>query len=279
MSGADKCMVLTKQNSQNKETVLQAGSAQGVTMGSRFAAHATNLIDTTVQPNPCLGHFVVTHVDNFSSTLALLPSRPTLPTPIPFYSKLDQLANDSISLYSLNRAWLESIFPSSLRSELSVQLVDSPEYCNFELTLLNGLVYFDQYDPSVVRYIGSRMRYVVDVDDVEIIRNVVKSSLHFYRNLNRSSSHEIGGVRMELHKLSEKRTVEYGQVFTPVGQNLLAEEPAIMVVDEDAPLGITIHNDSHRYLYPYLFYFDPMTLTIGETSNVFYFCLQILTAL
>ncbi|PPQ88272.1 hypothetical protein CVT25_005435 [Psilocybe cyanescens] len=263
VSGADKSMILTKRDKEKQETILQAGSAQGITIGSRFAAHATNLIETPTQPNPCLGYFMVAHVDALSSVLILPPDSPTFRLPLLFYSKLDRLANNSIYVYSTDRAWLGSIFPSDLRSKSSVVLVDTRQCCDLELTVLDRIVYFDQHNPLVAPHIGSRMRYTAEADDVETIRNVVKASLHFYYILTRSSPCQFNDVSMELHKLSAEMTEEFDKVFIPTGQNLMAEEPATVVVDEDAPLGITIHNNSlNRALYPYLFYFDPADLTI-----------------
>ncbi|KAJ2912759.1 hypothetical protein MD484_g7651, partial [Candolleomyces efflorescens] len=51
----------------------------------------------------------------------------------------------------------------------------------------------------------------------------------------------------------------------PVGKNLLQEEPARITVsdaDQSSLLGMTLYNDGHENVYPYLFYFDPNDLTI-----------------
>ncbi|PPQ71307.1 hypothetical protein CVT25_001762 [Psilocybe cyanescens] len=122
---------------------------------------------------------------------------------------------------------------------------------DLELTVLDGRVYFGQYSPLVASHLDSHMRYTVKVDDVEIICDVAKASLHYYHNLN--SNHHVALM-----------TEVLGEVLKPVGQNLTAEEPATIIVDEDAPLGISIYNSSSRRLHPNLFYFDPTNLTIGE---------------
>lgn len=257
-------MILTKRNREKQETILQAGSAHGITRGSRFAAYATNLEGTSLQPNTCLGYFVVSRVDVFSSTLILPPDSPTFRLPLLFYSKLDRLANNGICIFSTDRDWLESVFPLHLQSTLSVVIVDTRQDCNLEFTITDGRVYLYQYNDMISNHIDSRMRHIVDANDVETIRSIVKASVHFYHNLTRKSPRQFDDVDMELYKLSATMSEEFDKVFKPDGENLIGKEPATIVVDEDAPLGVTIRNKSNRDLYPYLFYFDPNDLTIGE---------------
>lgn len=57
-------------------------------------------------------------------------------------------------------------------------------------------------------------------------------------------------------------------VLIPSGKNLISKESATVtiVVDEDAMYGMTITNQSRHCLYPFVFYFDPTELTIGESD-------------
>lgn len=254
-------MILTKRNKKDK-TILQAGSAQGVIESSRYAVHVTNLMATPMQPNPCLGYLVVERVEDTYSVLTLDKGDTTFDLPTLFYSKLDQLVGDSIYVYCLDRVWLESVFRPELRSKLSVVLVSNQQSCDLEITLLDGYAYFDQHRPCTRPYLHSRMRRKVPATNFKVIRNIVQASFHFYRNLTRCSPVQFDAVYMELHRLTEAP----GKVFQPVGDNLITEEPAKIVIDEDAALGVTIHNESNIPLYPHLFYFDPDSLTIGEKS-------------
>jgi len=69
---------------------------------------------------------------------------------------------------------------------------------------------------------------------------------------------------MELKVLKVDLSQDFDRVLTPIGKNLIEHEPATIVVDEFACLGMTLFNQTDLSLYPYLFYFDPTDLTIVE---------------
>ena len=71
---------------------------------------------------------------------------------------------------------------------------------------------------------------------------------------------------MELNRLTEGTSPDLGLEFAPTGNNLIAEEPATIIVDEFACLGMTIFNQTQLPLYPSLFYFDPTDLTISTST-------------
>ena len=244
---------------------LHAGSAQGITVGSRFSVHATNLIDTFVRPNPGMGRLVATSVDIFSSTLDLPDGEEPFRLPFLFYCRLVESGAYRISLFSTDMAWLESIFPSELHNKLSVKLVDNVENCDLQLTVQYGNVYFDRYTNLVTPIIGSRICHTVPVTDVGTIQAVAKATAHFYYHLTRKSPDDFGkDVWMELKELTE-RYLHEAVIFVPTGQNLIAEDPATIVVNENARLGMTIFNQTELTLYPYLLYFDPTDLTISKS--------------
>ncbi|KAF8873800.1 hypothetical protein CPB84DRAFT_1817961 [Gymnopilus junonius] len=232
VSGADGSFILTKRVKNGGPITLEAGSAQGITVGSRFTAHETNLIETPIMPNP--------------------PSRnlcENIRPPLQFYSKLKQRAAvRHIFIYSADHQWLESVFPPEVRTELSATFVDDVKSCDLELSVEGGIVHFDRHNNLVTPLL-------VGVDEVDTIRAVVKASLHFYYHLTRSAPATFKNVWMELQELKSEPNEEFGE-------NLLEEEPAEIVVDENAQLGMTIYNESSLTLYPYLFYFDPTELTI-----------------
>ena len=244
---------------------LHAGSAQGITVGSRFSVHATNLIDTLIRPNPSMGYLVVTSVDTFTSKLDLPDGEEPFRLPFLFYCRLVETDAYRISLFSTDMAWLESVLPSELHNTLSVQLVDSVEVCDLQLTVQDGKVYFDRYNSLVTPIIGSRIRHTVSATDVDTIQAVAKATVHFYYHLTRKSPDDFGNdVWMELKELKEDLSDRYLMAFAPTGQNLIAEEPATIVVNENARLGMTIFNQTDLTLYPYLLYFDPTDLTISK---------------
>lgn len=80
----------------------------------------------------------------------------------------------------------------------------------------------------------------------------------------------IGKIHMELHYLkgTNGRTNDRNVEHKPSGEDLLAvSDPALMHVTKQSdqmPLGFTLYNDGDVDVYSYLFYFDPIQLTISE---------------
>ena len=84
----------------------------------------------------------------------------------------------------------------------------------------------------------------------------------------------MGLVNIEFYKLQESDEFDEsgGAVLYPVGPNLCQDGNIDFVVEEDAPYGVKIVNNSRRNFYAYLFYFDNNDFSISEpsTSNLFY---------
>jgi len=267
-SGSAGYYLLTKRVKDGPIT-LHAGAAQGIVLGSRFSVHKTNLIETLHIPNPILGYLVATSVDSFSSTLDLPKGREPFQLPFHFYCKLVESDAYRISLFSSDMPWLEGVFPPEVHNPLCVKLVDAVEKCDLQMTPQDGKVYFDRHSNLVTPIIGSRIRHTVPVNDVETIRGVAKATAHFYYHLTRESPEDFGkDVWMELKELREDPSDRYFLNFSPTGPNLIAEEPATIVVNENARLGMTLFNQTETKLYPFLLYFDPTDLTISESLNL-----------
>ncbi|KAF8964817.1 hypothetical protein BDZ97DRAFT_2004443, partial [Flammula alnicola] len=262
-SGADSSFIFTTRVREGPIT-LEAGTAQGITVGSRFAVHRTNLIDTSLLPNPCLGYLVATSVNILSSTLELPPHAKRYRMPWHFYCKVIEHASQSISIFSRDRQWIETVFPPGEREQLSVVVVDDVAKCHLELTVKGDSVLFDRHEDMVMPYIGSRIHYAVNANDIDAIRKVVRASLHFYHHLTRIAPDDFGDVRMEMRELKQEVSASFDVNLKAVGRNLIAQEPATVVANDDRCLGMTIFNESEAMLYPYLFYFDPTDLTITE---------------
>ena len=244
--------------------ILEAGAAQGITVGSRMAVHAYNFLESSGTSNPRLGRLIVNSVDAFSSVLKVPSDTETEKFSIPplFYCLVEYQVSQ-IALYCTNRLWLDTVFPPWEREQLGVIIVNDAESSDLQLTVEGGKVYFDRRDDLVTPHIGARISHTVDDGDLSAIRNVVKSSQHFYHHLKRSGTDDYRDVRMELKILEQKINEDFDRVFNPIGKNLIADEPATIVVDESAYLGMTIFNETDLPLYPYLFYFDPTDLTIS----------------
>lgn len=265
--GADSSFILAKLEETSKKAwniILEAGAAQGITVGSRMAVHASNLLETAGTPNPRLGYLTVTSVGPFTCVLEVPPDTKRFPIPPLFYCLIEYRASQKIALYCEDRLWLESLFPPETHNQLTMTIVDDVQSCDLQLTVIGEKVYFDRHNVLVTPHIGTRIPHTIDADDKSAIWNVVKSSLHFYYHLIRTGSDDFRNVWMELKKLKDELSEDFDRVYTPIGKNLIEVEPATIVVDESACLGLTIFNQTNLHLYPYLFYFDPTDLTIIE---------------
>ena len=274
MPGIDASFILANCDSETSEIILEAGAALGITVGSRMAVHAYNFVEVTGTLNPRRGYLTVDKV-NASSSVLTAPSDPEkFPFKFPgalFYCCMEQWASLKIALYCENKEWLETLFSPEERDQ-SITIVDKVEACDLELTVIGAEVRFDCHHTLVKPHIGTRIPHTLDVGNKSAIHNVVKSALHFYYHLTRSNPEsKFDWRRMELKKLEKEPVtvlpgpfdLDLGPAFTPIGENLIGKEPARVVVDPTAYLGMTIFNESNLAFYPYLFYFDPTTLTIG----------------
>lgn len=260
--GADTAFIYANRAQDGKIT-LEAGSAQGITIGSRFAVHKMDLLDSRFLPNPRLGYLVATSVNIFSSTLEPPPHSPQFRPPQRFYCKVVDGVPRSISTYSKEKAWLESLFLSDNQQTPLFNIVDDPAQCNLELTIENDTIYFDRHNDAVITHIGSRLRRTVCRSDPSNLQKVMNAARHFHYHLMRTAPDSAQDVRMEVRTLQAEDFDNYADL-RPVSENLIAEEPATIQVDDDSCFGINIFNDSDSVLYPYLFYFDPSDFTISE---------------
>ena len=259
--------------------ILEAGAAQGITVNSRMAVYASNLLENASTQNPRLGYLTVTSVEPFTSTLGV-PSDTTQEFRPParnfqVYCLLECPASQKIALYSKNKFWLNKIFPLKQENKLGFTIVDDVKRCDLELVVIGRKVHFYRHrDVLITPHIGARISHTIDLGDESAIREVVKSFSRFYHHLTRTEGFNLRNVWMELKLLKQEIDDDFFPLLIPTGRNLIADEPATIVVDKQARLGMTIFNQTDQHLYPYLFYFDPTDLTI---STFFFHYLNPLT--
>ncbi|KAJ3517713.1 hypothetical protein NLJ89_g334 [Agrocybe chaxingu] len=260
LSGSDWSFILTRRDDRNV-FLLEAGIAQGISVGSRLSAHSTNIVGSKSE-----GEFEVKSVTMLSSTLEVVPSQPPVQLPDLLYSRLIYTSGSHIKIYCRKRRWLESTFPPQVRNELGILVVDDPSSCDLELVVSHGKVSFRPHHEFVTPHLEKHVRYEVDITDSDTIRSVVCSSRAFYYHLTRPVIGEFPRARMELKELDYVASAEVSATeeppLMPTGNNLLKNEPATIVVDEEAVYGMTIANLSDHRFYPFVFYFDPTKLTI-----------------
>ena len=103
--------------------------------------------------------------------------------------------------------------------------------------------------------------HTIDIVDKLVIQEVVKSFSQFYHHLELTGDVKTTKVRIELKKVKKEK--KNSSVFTPIGKNLITSEPAEIVINKGVKFGITIFNNTKASLYPYIFYFSPMDLSIS----------------
>ena len=258
LSGPDRPFIRAKCEAPSR-IILEAGAAQGISVGSRMAIHASNILETAATTsNPCLGYLTVTIVHPYTSVLKVPSDTKPFWLPAVFYCLIEYLSSLRVALYCASGRWLETVFPPKNHDhdQLAITIVDDVQLCDLQLTVIDRKVYFDCHNVLVAPHIGTRMLTTLGVGDITAIRNVVKSYLHFYHHLTQTGSVDCQDVEMELVKLEHQNAV-----YTPIENYPIADEPATIVLD-DAYFGIKIVNKSPQTLYPYLFYFYPGGLEI-----------------
>ncbi|KAF8988251.1 caspase domain-containing protein [Cyathus striatus] len=268
-SGADRSFLLAKKDEYGS-IKLQAGEAQGITVDTTFTAHTVNLM---INSNTNRGHLIATSVDAFESRLIVAEGSTLSDLPRSFYCRIEQLAQPKLSIYSNDRIWLESIFPSEQQRSLSVNISDTSEEANLEMIIEKGKVLiamFINYNSRKVKQYFHSITHAleiptrsIDMTEHPVLRNVARAALHFSYHLNRTGD-ETRNVSMELMKLRAEHTRDYDLVHKPDSINLLENDPVTIVVDETERFGMKISNHSDIPLYPYLFYFDPSDFAIIE---------------
>jgi hypothetical protein len=158
-----------------------------------------------------------------------------------------------------------------------MKYTEEPTQAALILTVEGDQVHIDQNDPALNDYIPTRFACDVKHNETQWLRTIIRSWRHFnyllHRRPRNSSYDAYPQVRMELHYLKPANGTEddFCLEYEPVGENLLAQEPAFVPVSDDDSvddsakmLGMTLYNDGPTIVYPYLFYFDPNDLTISK---------------
>ncbi|KAF9527415.1 caspase domain-containing protein [Crepidotus variabilis] len=263
--GADESFVPVE---LDDEGLLKAyiGEAQGVTVGSCFSIHENNLIDSnTTTSNPSLGHLYAEAVTPFSSTLSVNALKLQFGETRLWYAKLVHIATPPLLIYSENSAWLQRIFTPIVLENLGVDICEDVSSCDLQLTLEGESVAFNRHSPNFDP-LGSRIDHsqVISANDHKKIQHVVKAYRHFHYHLKRLGPNDLPleDITMEFKKLETHYHNDFSRVLTPVGENLIKDNTTYIDIDEDADFGLTIVNDTDTALYPYIFYFDPTSLSI-----------------
>ncbi|RXW16987.1 hypothetical protein EST38_g8865 [Candolleomyces aberdarensis] len=253
---------------------LYAGEAQGIEDGQQFSIHEKIPFEGGNSSRPSIGTMHVVFRGSTSSRLEFLPgTRELRKVPQVFYAHpLSEVTLDTSTIYCEDRKLLDAIFPPGVSGE-EMKYAEYPTQAALILTVEEDEVHIDQNDPALNDYMPTRFACNINRNETKRLRNIIRSWRHFTYHLHRrpqnSTNHAFPQVRMELHYLEPTRADYFSPEYKPIGENLLAQEPAhisvsdVDDVDADASvLGMTLYNDGPEPIYPYLFYFDPNDLTI-----------------
>jgi len=260
----DASLVLTKCFEDGSIT-LYAGSVHGIVKGFKLSMYTNNLVDPA--KNPHLGELVVGSVTEFTSSLvfeSIMDSAITLPSL--FYCRVvDSVTKKNTVLYSSENSWLKSVFPPHIQSRLSLDIASDDKDYDLRLDVFGDKVHFRPRTSLATTLVP--VPWMAEKDDIGKIRKVVERYIHFYSHLGLISPHNLGEIDIELNELAHK-----GGHFVPSKFFVLDEDHIRIPASNTKKYGLTLRNRSGVKLYPYLFCFDPMDLTISESLSLIFHC-------
>lgn len=212
-----------------------------------------------------MGSVVVTKVDALTSTVVATPDPTSFSLPEQFYAKGAVFdPNEKFRVFCAEGDRLHAAFLEVTRSpdRLPFTSVPSPDLADLCITLQGDQIVLDRRHELINRYLSPRLPSTISIHAPQAILQVLTQAAQFSYHLKRTGAH-FEDVRIELRRLDYKRSHDFEYVAVPFGENLIATEPATVVV-ENIHLGLIIHNDTDIPLYPYVFYFDPSTLSIRK---------------
>jgi hypothetical protein len=225
--------------------------------------HTTNFFSDS---NPQLGVADVVEVQSLTSILSITQASDALDTSYFYAKRTVHGPHNEIKIYCARSDWLDSILRrDGFKDAIGAVLVDSVVDADIRVIIEQDRVFFErQADDLITPYIGQRLPGWVHVKDVNKIAHVLKCAIQFRRHLARKATDE-KFVEMELNYLNKPKNKDSRfTILTPLKPNLLKKDRAVIIVDEEDEFALTLHNQTDRSWYPYLFYFDPAHLIIGN---------------
>ena len=160
-------------------------------------------------------------------------------------------------------------------------LVDSRSVADVVLRQAGGNVIIERLDPLLSTYADRTVPIAMHESRLEHLPFILDSVAHFKYHLEHhylcetlrtvSAPHTddpLSGITIQIHRLSKEPD---DRVLDLDAGNLLVDNHANLVSDEEADYGIAIINKSGYDLFPYLFYFDPSdySIQVGRLGNDF----------
>ncbi|KAG8711641.1 hypothetical protein FRC11_002268, partial [Ceratobasidium sp. 423] len=272
--GANTSYIAIKPN-KSKEFYLQAGLAQGITPGSKFAIHASDVPGPT---NPSLGTLEVDKVDPFVSRLKDAGAL-NLPG-IAYGRQVGYGPNEALDIYvtqefvdaaepngqwaSAFSAGVDQLVLRPVEPELAtvVLSVNAKKEATFTLTNQASTQFGVQKLPAPgYEPIPPTAPYVLPV-----LTALSQWSWHLRRVPDSRPFQKSIDYEFYKLKLTEEYTEEGSPILEPDGPNLNVDGVVDFVANPEDYYGIRIVNRSTQDLYAYLFDFSATSLAIKQKT-------------
>lgn len=251
--------------------MLEAGEIHGIHLGAEFDAFTNNSLSPD---NDCRIRFQVAEVNKRKSYLK--PLIATSPSDVldQFYALQTSLAEDhKIKVYCSDCTRLGNVFLQR-QSEFTgyATLVSTLDKAAVLVSFDGDCMCFDWHKDNIIsKYAGPRIGSPVPIHDKATIIRVFQAVARFNYYLYLEGDPDTEFIQLSLQHMIVKTDKIDGKVRpvrTPIGNNLLEHEPAIIEIEKDktvGPLVLTICNSSDKELYPNVLWFEGRTLAIGAS--------------
>ncbi|CAE6500622.1 unnamed protein product [Rhizoctonia solani] len=272
--GANTTFIVIKPN-KSKEFYLQAGLAQGITPGSKFAIHESDIMGPT---NPTLGTLEVDKVDPF---VARLKDANTLKLPAVCYGRqVGYGPEQALDIY-VTQEFVDAAEPDEVWARAfsggEEQLVMRPVEQDLAAVVLsvnaNKETNFILNHPASVQYgiqtlpapcyspISPSAPYVIPV-----LTALSQWNWHLRRVPDSRPFQKTIDLEFYKLRLTGEYTDEGSQILEPEGENLSVDGVVDFVASNDDYYGLRVVNRSNADLYANLFAFSATSLAIAQKT-------------
>ncbi|PPQ85019.1 hypothetical protein CVT25_010408 [Psilocybe cyanescens] len=263
--------------------VLQAGAAQGITTGAKFALFDSN--DNSFAS--VLGSATVGSPIQAFNAPATLDASSKFDLARRYVAVQTRLGiKEDLRLYIPRKDPFHAIYTRLLKSDIAdehklynITLVEHKSLAHLEASMSSKELVFKLCDTRATKYGFSKSFKAVPTDNDHKLAWVLNGIAHYYRELDRRNPQtELDNyVTLEFYKLKDPEDTSEDDLkdrwifFEPVQPNFCNNNIIDFVIEEECPYGFKLTNNSSRDLYPYVFIFDNNDLSIesyymGPTS-------------
>jgi hypothetical protein len=259
---------------------LEGGSAHGITDNAQFTLYQNTKAVLAEKP---LGVLIAKdgNIQSFTTVLEVDQDVPTEFSNPAIAIQTRAGASQDLLIYAPLEIEYKSVF-QAVAKEMStegrdpcrINLVESAERdkATYEIVVPDSesekdKLAFKVLEKRATKYGFTRMPHVVDANDTEDLRQVLRAASHYHFHLNHNHpNNQIGdSIDIEFFALEDK---DHDGVYSPVGENMHREGRIECVVDGDTKYGMKITNKTPWPLHLSCFFFSHADLSISEFSDI-----------